>query len=269
VKTVYVPMDGYRLTVYEEGVGPPLLFCHSLTFDSTMWADQVNALSSQYRVLCLDLHGHGASGHPMREHTLEQMAEDLLTVLDYLNVSECGLVGHSMGGMVAMRFAMAHPGRVTHLALLNTSAHAQGEPIRSLFHQVNEESRGKPTNSSTVDFVMELMFSRRFMDEHPARVAPFRQMLAQAPEGDGTYWAARAVIWRTSVLDELPKIDVPTLVLCSDVDTSVPPSHSVAIAAQVAHSELVELVGPGHLTPVEEPASVTSALRQHLERSRA
>jgi pimeloyl-ACP methyl ester carboxylesterase len=251
VKTHRVPVGDYHLNVYEDGNGPPLLFAHSLTFDSSMWAHQVAALSSRYRVLRVDLPGHGGSGHPLCDYALEQMASDLIAVLDHFGIDQCGYVGHSMGGMVGMRLALAHPDRVHRLALLNTSANEQEEPLRSLFHEVNENSRG-------------LMFSEGFRATNPTVVAPYRKRLAEPPEGDGIYFAAKAVIWRTTVLDGLNKLAVPTLVMTSDIDTSVPASHSRDIAERIPGAELIELSGSGHLTPVERSEVVSSALAQHF-----
>ncbi len=264
MKTHNIPVGEYSLTVYEDGSGPPILFGHSLTFDSSMWAHQVAALAENNRVLRIDLHGHGQSGHPDQDFTLEQMANDIAQVMDHLGIQQCGYVGHSMGGMVGMRFAMTHPDRVNKLALLNTSANEQEEPMRSLFHQVNEDSRGKPTNQTTVDFVLGLMFSDGFQRSHPSVVAPFRQLLADPPQGDGTYFAAKAVIWRTSVLEQLADIAVPTLVVTSDIDTSVPASHSHDIAARIPNASLLELNGSGHLTPVECADDITGALAAHF-----
>ena len=264
MRTHRIAMGGYSLTVYEDGAGPPILFGHSLTFDSSMWAHQAAALAEHHRVLRVDLHGHGQSGHPDQDYTLEQMAGDVARVLDHLEVQQCGYVGHSMGGMIGMRFAMAHPERVNRLALLNTSAAEQEEPMRSLFHQVNEDSRGKPTNQTTVNFVLGLMFSESFQRAHTAVVAPFRQLLADPPEGDGTYFAAKAVIWRTNVLEGLTNIEAPTLVVTSDIDTSVPPAHSHDIAASIPGASLLELSGSGHLTPVECADAITDALAAHF-----
>ena len=91
-------------------------------------------------------------------------------------------------------------------------------------------------------------------------------MLAEPPEGDGIYYAAKAVIWRTSVLDQLYNIEVPTLVLTSDIDTSVPAQHSRDIAERLPDVRLIELSGSGHLTPVERAQKVTELLAQHFQR---
>jgi len=265
VTTHRIPVGESHLTVREQGTGPALLFCHSLTFDSTMFDAQAQALSERFRVLRVDLHGHGTSGHPLTDYSLDQMASDLPAVLDHLGVQTCGYVGHSMGGMVGMRFVLANPERVERLALLNTSANEQEQPLRDIFHQVNEDSRGKPTNATTVDFVLGLMFSEGFIADAPVAVAPFRKMLADPPEGDGIYYAAKAVIWRNSVLDQIGTIDVPTLVLTSDIDTSVPAQHSRDIAQRVPGAKLIELSGSGHLTPVERASQVTELLAHHFE----
>jgi len=259
-----IALDGYEICVHEQGSGPALMLGHSLTFDSAMWEAASGQLSDRFRVLRVDLPGHGASGHPYRDYTLEEMADDLAAVLDHLGIDRCGYAGHSMGGMVGMRFALAHPARVASLALLNTSAAEQEQPMRDLFHQVNESSRGKPSDAQTVKFVMGLMFSGGFMVEQPDKVAPFEQLLFEPTDGEGVYWAARGVIFRTNVLDRLSSLDLPTLVITSDGDTSVPTSHSQAIASSMTCAELINLGGAGHLTPIEREAEVTAALARHF-----
>jgi len=254
---------GYTIRVHEEGSGSPVCFGHSLTFDASMFAAQSEVLAQSHRVLRFDLHGHGGSTAPDQPYTLEDVADDVARCLDRLEVQRTAWVGHSMGGMTGMRLALRHPSRVSRLALLNTSAQAEPDSIQQMYHQVNESSRGKPSNPATVAFVLQLMFSPDFAAAHPDRVAPYRRMLFEPPDSEGVYRTAHAVIWRQDLLAQISNLDLPVLVLTSAKDTSTPPHLGRAVAEAISGAVLIGLDG-GHMSPVEQPEAVTSALVDFL-----
>lgn len=260
-----VAVGDRTLHIRDAGSGPPVVMLHSLTFDSAMFDAQVPGLAEAHRVLRVDLHGHGATRIPSKKLDLEQIADDVVAALDALGVPHASFVGHSMGGMVSQRIALRHPDRVASLALLNTSGQPEAPHIRDMYHQVNEGSRGKPTNAATVGFVLSLMFSPTFAAEHPDRVEPFRALLSDPPDPEGVYWTAYAVIWRSDLREHLPRIACPTLVVTSSKDGSTPPDHGRTIARLIPDAAFVSLDGAGHLTPVERPDEVTRLLLEHLE----
>jgi len=256
--------DGYQLRVHESGTGPPVCFGHSLTFDAAMFQAQVPTLARSHRVLRFDLHGHGGSTAPDRVFTLDDAADDVARALDMLGVDRTAWVGHSMGGMVGMRLALRHPGRVSRMALLNTSANAEPDAVQQMYHQVNEGSRGKPSNPATVEFVLQLMFSPEFSKAHPDQVAPFRKILFEPPDSEGVYRMAHAVIWREDLLEQVRGLDLPVMVLTSAADTSTPASRGKAIAEAVSGAVATEVPG-GHMSPVEQAETVTALLADFLE----
>jgi len=268
MSTRLVDIGEYSIQVHDQGRGPTLVFGHSLTFDSAMWQGVADELSDRFRVIRIDLPGHGGSGTPGVVFSLEDMADDVDQVLDALEVEGAVWAGHSMGGMVGMRLAIRHPSRLCAMALLNTSAEAEAETTRDLFHYVNESSRGKPSDKATVDFVLNLMFSAGFLGSEPEKVEPYRTLLFEPPDAEGTYRAARAVIWRESVLEQLSAVDIPTLVITGNGDTAVPSSFGRSIAEAIPRSRLLELNDCGHLSPEERPVQVAQALTTFFEELR-
>jgi pimeloyl-ACP methyl ester carboxylesterase len=229
-----------------------------------MWVDQIEVLRRHFRVLAIDLPGHGHSVGLDHELSLEETAEAIVMALEELGVTRFGYAGHSMGGMVGMRLALAYPERVQALALCNTSAREQEQPLKDLFHQVNEDSRGKPSAPSTVNFVMSLMFSESYLKSSPERTAPFESLLYEPTDAEGVYWVARAVIWRTNVLEDLTEIESPTLVVTSHGDRSIPAEHGIEMARAIPGADLLDLADAGHLTPVECAPEMTQALLNHF-----
>ncbi|MEE2830245.1 MAG: alpha/beta fold hydrolase [Myxococcota bacterium] len=260
-----VDLGGYSLAVKDRGAGPAVLFGHSLTFDSAMFDRVADQLSERFRVVQVDLPGHGGSGTPKEVFSLEEVADDLPGLLDGLGIERAAWVGHSMGGMVGMRFALQHPKRVGALALLNTSAEAEIPNMRDLYHHVNESSRGKPSTKPTVEFVLSLMFSEAFREQHPDRVEPYRTLLYEPSDAEGVYRMARSVIWRDSVLESLGGLDTPCLVITAALDTAVPAHFGESIARSVPGCRRLQLDDCGHLSPEERPEEVAAAIHSFLE----
>src|SRR3972149_9093316 len=96
-------VDGSRYHYEEKGSGFPVVFAHGLTFDRHMWDHQVETLSSRYRCIAYDLLGHGGSSLGQEGYTLEDEAENLHALMVRAGASPAHVVGHSLGGMVALR----------------------------------------------------------------------------------------------------------------------------------------------------------------------
>jgi len=104
---------------------PVIYFAHSLAADSGMWSEQVPAfLAAGYRVLRVDMRGHGGSDPAPGNYTMEQLVEDAVSILDYLAIPKVHFCGLSIGGMIGQGLGILHPHRVTSLILCDTQAEA-------------------------------------------------------------------------------------------------------------------------------------------------
>ena len=104
----------------EKGEGEPLLLIHGVGLNAEAWAPQIAAFSATHRVIALDMAGHGQSIPPPAGATLEDYVSQARRLLDDLGITAANVVGHSMGGLVALGLAIAHPQRVKRLAVLNS-----------------------------------------------------------------------------------------------------------------------------------------------------
>jgi len=253
-----ISVDGASVFVRERGTGPAIVFGHSLGFDGDMWRAQVQALSDRFRTLAIDFRGHGRTTCAAR-FTLDDLADDVVHVLDMLGIERAVYCGLSLGGMVGMRLALRHPDRVTALALLNTSAEPEEPARRRMFEAYNESTRGRTPDAEGAALMMSLMFSREFVAAHAELAKLHHAKLLRPDFGDGRYYAARAVLARDDLRGDLPAIRVPTLVVGSTGDTAVPLVHARAIAAAIPNATLAILDG-GHMSAVERADDVTRAL---------
>jgi 3-oxoadipate enol-lactonase/4-carboxymuconolactone decarboxylase len=231
----------------------------SLGSTLSMWDPQVEALTERFCVVRYDARGHGASPVPAGPYSLDDLADDLLALLDRLGVERAHLVGLSLGAMTAMRLAARAPSRVDRLALLCTSA---GFPTSSPWAERAATVRAEGT-AAIAEAVVDRWFTPRLREAEPALVERMRAMVAAIPaEG---YASCCGAIERMDLRDDLARISAPTLALAGADDPATPPEHLATIAAGIPGARLLVLPQAAHLANLEQPAAVNAALLAHLD----
>ena len=133
----YLPVDDTRLYYDERGEGPPLLLVHGLGSSSRDWFEQVSHFADRYRVLRIDLRGHGRSERPPGPYHIAQFARDVAVGLRRLNAAPAHVVGLSMGGMVALELAASAPALVRSLVITNSVADTRLQTWADLWFYVS------------------------------------------------------------------------------------------------------------------------------------
>lgn len=237
---------------------PVVVLSNSLGTTHTMWDPQVPALGEHFRVVRYDTRGHGSSPVPQGPCSIDDLADDLLALLDRLGVERAHVVGLSLGGMTAMRLAARHPERVDRLVVLCTSAllgPAQGWLDRAA--TVRAEGTG-----AVADAVVTRWYTPAFAAAHPERVEAAKAMVASvAPEG---YAACCEAIAEMDLTADLPDITAPTLAIAGADDPATPPEHLERIAGAVKAGRLLVVPQAAHLASQEQPDVVTQAVLEHL-----
>lgn len=242
------------------GGDPAMLLLHGLLFDGGMWRGQIEALSALGRVVVMDGPGHGKSEPPPR-FMMEEHADALLDALGDLEIARALVVGLSWGGMVGMRLALQHPAKVAGLALLDTSAERQTlmERIRYRAFIAIHRRVGIPYGMFMKE-VAPLMFAPRTVLERPDLLeTTYRRTMGFDREGVARSSLA-VVVHRTSILERLRDIRVPTLVMCGREDLATTPDKSENITRGIPGARLVMLDDVGHMSAIEDP----DAVNQHL-----
>ena len=128
---MFCDATGSRLAYDDQGTGLPLVFLHAFPMNRSMWAPQVAALSKQFRTITIDLRGHGESDAPLWNFSLDQYADDVCALLNYLALPQAVLVGLSMGGYVSFAFSRKYGSRLKALVLADTRAQADSQEGRT------------------------------------------------------------------------------------------------------------------------------------------
>lgn len=132
----------------DQGQGREVVLLHGFLETSSMWEDLMATLETSHRVITIDLLGHGQTGCLGYIHTMEMMADAVVFVLEQLNVNNCYVIGHSMGGYVALALADAYPQKVYGLCLMNSTPFAD-----SLERQINRDRAIKVVKQNPRGFI--------------------------------------------------------------------------------------------------------------------
>ncbi|EJN31355.1 putative hydrolase or acyltransferase of alpha/beta superfamily [Pseudomonas sp. GM78] len=264
----FVTIDGQPLHYIDQGTGPAVLLAGSYLWDQAMWAPQIAALSQQYRVIALDLWGHGESGSlPVGTTSLNDIARQVLALLDHLDIDRVTLVGLSVGGMWGVRLALSAPQRLNGLVLMDTYVGVEPEPTRqyyfSLFKMIEETG---VISEQLLDIVVPIFF-RPGIDPHSALYQDFRAKLAALPPErlrESIVPMGRITFGRDDLLPRLGELNAATtLLICGDQDKPRPPSETIEMAGMIG-CPYVLVPEAGHISNLENPGFVTEALLEFL-----
>ncbi len=255
----FATRGGSRLYWRLEGAAerPPLVLLHAIGTDMGLWDRAIPYLLPAFRLLRVDVRGHGASDAPSGDYSMGELAADVLAVMDAAGIESAAVAGVSLGGMIAMELALSAPDRISALALICTSATL--DPAAWVDRIAKVRAGGM---AAVADFAMARFLSPDFVRGHPALAASARRtLLGTSAVG---YAGAGAAIRDMTVIERLPGIARPTLVLAGGRDISTPyAGHGERIVAAVPGASAAHL-DAAHLAPIEAPAELAAALRRFL-----
>lgn len=243
--------------------GPVVVFGGSLGSDHRMWEPQVKPLVERgFRVIRYDTRGHGASPVPPGPYSLDDLGGDVIALLDAHGVESAHVVGLSLGGMTGIWLGAHAADRVESLVLCCTSAKL-GPPQMWV-------DRAKTVRESGTAAIAEAGVGRwltaGYAAEHPDRAEFLREMIAAVP--DEGYAASCAAIERMDLVDVLPKIATPTLVIAGAQDPATPVEHAEVIAGGIPDARLEVVEGAAHLGNFEQPERFSALILEHLAAAR-
>ena len=250
--------DGGSLYVVESGEGPPIVLSHGVTNSIREWFHQLESLPrAGFRTIAFDHRGHGQSVVGSEGHSVENLAQDVRSVVEGLDLRGAVLVGHSMGGVAVEAFVTQFPRlaaeRVAGIVLLSTFAKTPfGSPSTRTKKRIEQITSHVPDMSWVWSqpnlglLLARIGFGR---DPHPSHVELARQMLRDCPP-DTRIVAPRALVG-FDVTADLPNVDIPTLVIGGTGDLLTPPAHARLIAKLIPNARLEVFPGGGHMLMLE------------------
>ena len=256
--------DDLGLRVNDTGDGPPLLVLHGFTGSSETWAPLVPTFRSAHRLIAIDLPGHGLSSAPADplRYSLTALANDLARVLDAISVERAAIMGYSMGGRAALRFALAFPDRLAALVLESTSPGIADADVRHERIAADAALANRIEKDGTEAFVDEweklpLWESQRNLPD-AAREMLRKQRLSNRPIGLANSLRGAGAGTDTPVHDQLGQIRSPTLVVAGALDRRYVEIAGV-LATSIPKGRAFIVPDAGHAVHFEQPGMFAEA----------
>lgn len=275
-RRVALPRSGVSLFLYDTGPAeaPSLLLIHGLGSEADTWRHVVPRLASRFRIIAVDLPGFGRSDKPRRAYTVPFFCDTLVELLDALGIARTGLVGHSLGAVIAHFAALQRPERVERLVLVDGSLFAPSQKL----------------DVATLLFLMpgvgEALYRRFQRDANAAyrSLEPYYGHLGGLPESEREFLYRRVnervaddaqrraffsafrrlALWlprqQSGLRERLANPAVPTLVVWGEADRVNPVANGRALGAVQPSARLVIVPGAGHNVQEEQPEAVAAAI---------
>lgn len=255
-----VRANGIDIHCEVSGSGPWLTLSHSLCCDVSMWQPQLAALEQHFTVLRFDTRGHGGTDAPAGDYTFDQLADDVLGLLDALKIGRTHFCGLSMGGMIGQHLALKAPGRIDRLVLADTTSRMppEAQPLWAERIRIAREQG----MAAHVQPTLARWFTAPYRDAHPEVMEAIGTLIRSTPVAG--YVGCAEAIARIDVTDRLHAVKAPTLVIVGRDDPGTPPAMSQAIAAAIPGARLEVIPEASHLSSIEQPEAFNRLLLDFL-----
>ena len=270
VQRDYVDVNGMNVYYAKAGDGPPVVLLHGLGASHVTWQENLEELAAHFTVYAMDIPGHGDSVKEGVNYTIDASVAFTFGFLDAMGLSSAALVGNSMGGLIALKCALAEPERITHLVLIDTAGFgkeiapflrlmslpfvgelAERQATRSTANMLRLIFAGK--DIATEALTAELVRTRSLPGARSAVLKTLR-------EGVNIFGMKR----RHRLLSRLPDLQMPLMVVWGGLDRFFPVAHAYAAAEMLPSTRLLILPHSGHWPHMQEPdvfnAEVTTFL---------
>ncbi len=253
--------DGTTYVLHGRADAPLVVLIHGLGLTHEVWDQVIAALSPKFCVLTYDMLGHGQTPSQAKPD-LSALAAQLARLMDELGRTQAALVGFSLGGMIARRFAQDYPARTQALAILH-SPHRRSDAAQAAIEARVAQAQGQGP-SATVEAALQRWFTDDFRAQNPAMMDKVRGwVLGNNPATYPDYYRILA-----SGIDEIvapnPPISCPTLVVTGDEDYGNGPEMTFAIAAEIVGAQTLILPGLRHMALMQSPALTSAPLAAFL-----
>ncbi len=263
-----IEVNGIRLNVEDAGSGPAVLLLHGFTGSAAAWRPLIESWGG-FRTIAVDIIGHGASESPgdLTRYAMSECADDLAAVLDRLGVEQAAVLGYSLGGRVALRFALRYPERLRALVLESASPGIEDAAERAERARADNLLAERIEHEGIEAFVA--YWEALPLWNSQARLAAAqreelrRRRLANSTLGLANSLRGMGAGIDEAVLDRLSEIEAPVLLIAGALDEKY---RTVAgeMGAKIANAEVRTIENAGHATHLEQPTAFGSLVSEFL-----
>jgi pimeloyl-ACP methyl ester carboxylesterase len=255
----YAFVQSTRLWYAEAGQGPVILLLHGFPLDSRIWDDVVPLLTHKHRVITLDLRGFGRSD-PTPDFSMRQLAFDVAGFITLQKLGPCCVAGLSMGGYVAQELASEQHELISHMILLDTKAESDDTEAKNKRNAMAEMVKEKGATA-----VADAMLPNTLGNNPQPEVASKLRMIMESQRVETIASACIAMRDRETYLPTLEKLSFPVDIIVGEEDKISSPELMRFIHEKVNYGRMFTIPNAGHLTPMENPQAVATAILKGTE----
>lgn len=240
--------DGCSLHYEEYGRGAPVLLVHGLGSSCQDWEYQIPALAAQYRVIAVDVRGHGRSDKPRERYSIPGFSADIQALLDHLQPGPVHYIGLSMGGMIGFQLAVDHPHLLKTLTIVNSAPQVKIKSANEVWQYAKRWTLARLVSMETIGKGLgKNLFPK-------PEQADLRQKIATrwAQNDKHAYLASFDAIVGWGVQERLSRISCPTLIVTADKDYT-PVELKADYVRLIANARLQIIDNSRHATPLDQP----------------
>ena len=233
---------------------PTLCFIHGLGQNLTAWINQLTYFNNEYRVIAMDLRGHGNTSSGNKRITIEQFADDVINLLSYLEIERLHFIGLSLGGLICQHLTLEHQNKILSLTLSNTFASV---PFQKQFPI---DSRLNIISTFDINQLSDY-YAKSCLYNSDMQIFQYVKNLFNNTNKQVYLDTARCTFLFNSQ-SLLSMIDVPTLIICGEYDMVTPINCSKYLHQNIKNSKLEIIPNAGHLTKLEQPLIFNNVLKK-------
>ena len=246
-----------------KGEGKTIVFLHGFLESLEIWDTFSKKLSKKFRVICIDLPGHGETENISETHSMELMADVVKSVLDDQGVETCIMVGHSMGGYVTLAFAEKYQEMLNGICLFHSAAHADSEEAKT-----NRDRTIRAVSNDHTGFIQSFipdLFANSSIAKFKKEIDLLKKQ-ASKTQKEGIIAALKGMKSRTDKLGLLEKIPFPLLMIIGKKDSRIPVELALQQVKLPSHGEALILGNVGHMGYIEAKKITLSAVRDFAKK---
>jgi pimeloyl-ACP methyl ester carboxylesterase len=266
-----VRAGGIEISYELSGQGAPLVLIHGFTDNLRMWFDQVPAFAGRFEVLSYDVRGHGETETPAGSFSMDLFVADLRALLAALEIEKACLLGYSMGGRIALQFALEHPESTAGLVFANSGVRGAGtnlteEQVAELLERRRQMAEMLGTGDIEViaDGMAERSFSPGLRERDPVLFRKYKEIKLR---NDPRHYPAilEALVQAMASPPDLSALRSPALIIAGDRDSFMAVEEARAMEKAIADSTVV-ILPTGHAAAIEAPEAFNRAVLDFMSR---
>ena len=239
----------------------PLVFIHGVGLDHQMWKPQTNSLN-EYSTITYDLLGHGKTPFNKEEITLDDFSKQLLSVLDFLKVDKCNLVGFSLGSLIALDFASKFQSRLKSLTVIGTTYKRTDNERALVVDRFNQAKLNKPISKQA----LKRWFSDEYLKTHPEVYNQFMKILNKEPKEHSNFLKAyKLFAYHYDNLEMIKRISTKTLIMTGADDSGSTVAMSKSLSSDLINSSFIEINNGKHLCSIECADDVNINIKDFID----